>query len=180
MADPSRRVAVRYMRAWNSSTIMAQEDLSLPGAPPPMGADYPDVFSAINWLMVLAAPPLFCTLVRVPVRQHVAKLIDIYAAYAARGDLLMDYPELEPQRHEQRIAAVERLRPLLVSWMPPDLPAEITEAARDVLRAEGVASPEGGWSALQNDGSDPLDDVLSWPEGTPVVVRALRAADETG
>lgn len=175
MNDPNRRLAVRFMRAWNGSTIMDQLDLSPPGAPPPMGADYPDVFSAINWMMVLAAPALFRTLGRVPVREHVAKLVDVYAAYVARGDTLMGPPELEPQRHEQRLAAVERLRPLLVAWAPPDLPAEITEAAREVLRAEGIAEPAGGWSALENEGPDPLHDVLSWPEGIPLITRGLQA-----
>jgi hypothetical protein len=175
MDDPNRRLLVRYMRGWNSATIMAQDDLSPPGAPPPRGADVPDVQACIIWLMVLAAPPLFRTLGRVPVREHVAKLVDVYAAYAARGDLYTDYPELEPQRHEQRIAAIQRLRPLLVAWAPPDLPAEITNAAVGVLDAEGIASPAGGWAALQNDGLDPLEDVLSWPEGIPVVVRALRS-----
>jgi hypothetical protein len=172
-------LVVRFMRPWNGSIIMAQEDRSPPGSPPPRGADFANVMGAINWMMVLAAPPLFRSLGRVPTREHVSALVDVYVAYAARGDTYTGAPEVERNHHE-RIEAAARLRALLETWAPPELPEEITAAARDVLRAEGMAPPAGGWAALQNEGSDPLEDVLMWPEGIPVALRSCDRDAESG
>lgn len=121
-----------------------------------------------NWLDVLAKPHEYRALQR-PVDAAVVNvllcLLDVWIAYVDRGDwYLYDPPE------EDRAAPARKLRALLEAWTPPELPAEITEAARALLDAEGEKKrrlKEGGtWDdASVGDPTRTVDSYLLWPEG---------------
>src|SRR3954468_23196544 len=89
-----------------------------------------------EWLGVLAKPQEYRALQRpvdAAVKAVLLCLLDVWIAYVDRGDW---YLYGEPSE-EDRPALARRLRALLEAWTPPELPAEITEAARAVLDAEG-------------------------------------------
>lgn len=144
--------------------------LGTEGHPGSLYSDFSDVLNTKYWLMVLAAPSLHRTMERVAVPDHLARLIDVYVAYAERGTRYFR-GEFEPVPREQRVPLARKLQALLLDWTPPDLPPEITEAARDLLHAEGMAPPDGGWDALQISGPDPVEDILLWPEGVPALLK---------
>src|SRR4051794_19816041 len=106
----------------------------------PVLTDYADVVNTTHWFMVLAAPPLYRTLGRTPIREHLLRLMDIYIAYVER-DGRYSRAEHEPVPYERRGSLSAKLRALLETWTPPELPREITEAARELLFAEGMAGP---------------------------------------
>lgn len=144
--------------------------LGTEGYPGSLYSDFSDVVNTKYWLMVLAAPPLYRTIERVAVPDHLVRLIDVYISYAERGTRYSK-AEFDPVPREQRVPLARKLQALLLDWTPPDLPPEITEAARDLLHAEGLAPPDGGWDALENSGPEPVEDVLLWPEGVPALLR---------
>ncbi|MFS8065543.1 MAG: hypothetical protein ACMG6S_04140 [Byssovorax sp.] len=148
--------------------------LGTEGHPGSLYSDFSDVMNTKFWLMVLAAPPLYRTMERVAVPDHLARLIDVFISYAERGTRYSK-AEFEPVPREQRVPLARKLQALLLDWTPPDLPPEITEAARDLLHAEGLAPPDGGWDALQISGPDPVEDILLWPEGVPALLRDQKA-----
>jgi hypothetical protein len=136
----------------------------------PILSDYADVINTTHWLMVLASPSLYRTLDRMPTREHLVLLMDIYLAYVGHDGRYSD-AEHKPVPYKQREALAARLRALLETWTPPDLPLEITEVARELLYAEGRVAPNGGWDSLTITGPDRLEDVLLWPEGIPALLR---------
>jgi hypothetical protein len=136
----------------------------------PVFTDASDVINTTFWLGVLASPPLYRTLGRTPIREHLLHLMDIYIAYAAR-DGRYGPVEHQPVPYERRVPLAARLRALLETWTPPELSREITEAARDLLFAEGHTAPDGDWDKLTITGPDPLEDILLWPEGIPALLR---------
>jgi len=119
------------------------------------------------WLGVLARPHSYRALQRpvdAAVKAVLLCLLDVWIAYVDRGDWYYEGPP-----EEDRPALARRLRALLEAWTPPELPAEITEAARAVLVAEGLE--EGGtWDdASVVDPTDMIDSYLLWPEGLAAV-----------
>jgi hypothetical protein len=125
------------------------------------------------WLDVLAKPHEYRALQRpvdAAVKAVLLCLLDVWIAYVDRGDwyLYGDPPE------EDRPALARKLRALLEAWTPPDLPAEITEAARALLDAEGEKKrrrEEGGtWDDVRVvDPTETIDSYLLWPEGLAAV-----------
>ena len=131
--------------------------------------DWADVFNVLQWLLVLASPPLYRTMKRRAEAAHLIRLLDVYITYAERGSRYLD-ESFAPVPYEQRLPLAQQLRTLLGAWTPPDLPSEITEAARALLHAEGQSPPEGGWDALEITGAEPVEDILLWPEGVPALL----------
>jgi hypothetical protein len=171
-------VQLIYGDSWNNASIAAFRVLPSRTGALPQGADHGDLHAIIMWLMVLASPPLFRTLRRMPDRDHLLHLLDTFVAYAARNDHVV-HVKWSPRRwvrHSEREALARKLREILATWTPPELPQEITDTARELVEAEGMRPPEGGWDNLEHDKPYPLEDVLSWPEGIPVVLRALQGA----
>lgn len=134
----------------------------------------PDIAGVINtthWIMVLASPPLYRTMKREAEPAHLVRLVDVWIAYAERGDVY-HHADFAPVPYEQRVPLARRLRALLAEWRPPELPSEITEVARAVLHAEGMKPPQkDGWDATAIDPEYPLEDILLWPEGIPALLR---------
>ena len=139
-------------------------------------SDFSDVLNTWYWILVLAAPPLYGTIKRVVEPAHLVRLMDVYIAYTLRGTQYLK-PNFTSVLWEQRASLARKLRALLADWTPPGLPAEITEAARDLLHAEGHLPPEGGWDALRDSGPEPTEDILLWPEGIPAMIE--RTGDDS-
>jgi hypothetical protein len=128
-----------------------------------------------NWLGVLAKPHEYRAIQRpvdAAVKAVLLCLLDVWIAYVDRGDWYLDDPS-----GEDRPALARKLRALLEAWTPPDLPPEITEAARTVLDAEGVTKhwreKAGTW-----DDDRTVDSYLLWPEGLAAVWPKRGATDE--
>jgi len=127
-----------------------------------------------NWLMVLAAPHIYRALPQPVEPSFLVRLLDIWIAYVDRGDHYLSANAPAPDRP----ALARKLRDLIDAWTPPELPAEITEAARAVLRAEGNEKPPLGaatwddFNFLDND----FDDTLAWPE-TDVMLKEATAEE---
>lgn len=140
--------------------------------------DTADIINFSIWLGVLAAPHLFRSIGRTVDPVHLAGLLDVWIAYVDRGDRYQQ-AMFSPVPYEQRPELARRLRGLVAAWRPPELPTEITEAARALLHAEGLKSPQGaGWDELTFELEDErVEDILLWPEGVP---RLLRQAKERG
>jgi hypothetical protein len=164
---PARRPELTMFSFWNGWSILATADGTR--------SNVADVFNTIHWLQVLASPHLYSLLRRTPPREHLQHLLDVYLAYVARGDWYRRAAHRETFA-AQRATLAPRLRALMETWTPSELPPEITDAARALLDAEGVEQPAGGWDAFVSRAAEPLDDVLLWPEGIPLVQRALAAA----
>jgi hypothetical protein len=137
----------------------------------PVLDDFADVANCIMWLQTLAVPRIFRGMTRRPPREHLVRLVDIFIAYV-RHDGRYPTPDFEPVPYETREPLALKLRELLEAWTPPDLPAEVTEAARALLYAEGM-NPAGGWDSLSDPDFRPEEHLL-WPEGVP----ALMARDQ--
>jgi hypothetical protein len=126
------------------------------------------ILATESWLDVLARPHDYRALQRpvdAAVKAVLLCLLDVWIAYVDRGDwYLGDPPE------EGRPALARKLRALLEVWTPPELPAEITEAARALLDAEGQKQWRRDGDGTREDASvgDPtetIDSCLLWPEG---------------
>jgi hypothetical protein len=135
-----------------------------------MPVDTAEIVNFSLWLAVLAAPHLYDTIRRPVDVVHLVRLLDVWIAYVDRGDHYQA-PMFEPVPYAQRPGLARALRGLLAAWTPPVLPAEITAAARALLHAEGLRSPQGSWDAfiLDADGG-PAEDMLPWPEGVPMLL----------
>lgn len=88
-------------------------------------------------------------------------MIDAFLAYVRRGDRNTT-PTFEPVPYELREARAIHLRNLLETWTPPNLSAEIVQAARQLLEAEG-SRPSEGWDNIALP-SGKMDDYLLWPK----------------
>jgi hypothetical protein len=164
---PTSRPELTMFCFWNGWSILATEDGTR--------SEVADVFNMIHWLHVLASSRLYGLLQRAPSREHLLSLLDIYLAYVARNDWYRR--AIDQETHAApRAALASRLRARMETWTPPELPPEIADIAGRLLEAEGVEPPRGGWDAFVNTAVEPLDDVLLWPEGIPLVVRRLDVA----
>ena len=133
----------------------------------PVLDDFTDVANCIMWIEILAVPRIFRGMTRMPPREHLLRLIDIYIAYV-RHDGRYAGGDFEPVPYETREPLALKLRELLEAWTPPELPAEITETARALLYAEGM-SPPGGWDNVPDPDMRP-EEFLLWPEGVPALM----------
>lgn len=146
------------------------EALGLRSNERPILADYSDVVNTIQWLMVLSSTPLYRSLGRTPIPAHLVALMDIYLEYVAH-DGRYRKAEFEGVPYERRGPLAEKLRALLATWTPPELPDTVKEAARELLYAEGLLGPEGDWDNLMIEDPVPVEDMLLWPEGVPALLR---------
>jgi len=136
--------------------------------------DFADVLNTLHWVMVLASPPRYQSMRRVADPEHLVRLLDILIAYVDRDARYLQ-AEFEPVPYAQRGRLARDLRASIAGWTPPDLPPEMTEIARELLHAEGLSAPEGGWDALSVARPEPVEDLLLWPEGIPALLRATQA-----
>ncbi len=95
--------------------------------------DVSAIFCADAWVAVLAAPHLYRGLTRPAEPDVIVKLLDVWIARADRRDLESD----KQFGYHFDGEAARRLRAMVAAWTPPELPAEVTEAARALVRATG-------------------------------------------
>jgi hypothetical protein len=135
----------------------------------PVFADWADVGNCVMWLEMFAAPHLFHGMRRMPPREHLLGIMDIYLAYVRHDGRYME-PQFEPVPYERREPLAKKLRALLENWMPPIISQDIIETARALLYAEGVDPPEG-WEHVCPPDFRP-EEHLRWPEGIPALCKA--------
>ncbi|XXX81382.1 hypothetical protein WMF30_21725 [Sorangium sp. So ce134] len=134
--------------------------------------DTTDVINIIYWLSAFAAPRVYRTFSRVPPREHILRLLDVYTTYVTRGAHHMA-PQFQPVHYERRLPLAVRLRELFESWAPPELPQEVIEISRALMEHEGIKPPACGWDAYEDpeEGGIKLEDALLWPEGVPAILK---------
>ncbi|WP_437637697.1 hypothetical protein [Sorangium sp. So ce854] len=106
------------------------------------------VAGAVNIAGALASPRSWAKATSWPSREHLVEHMDeLLSAFGAELD-------------QQRFAApARRLRALLSAWEPgPEIPADVSEAARDLLAALGIEAPPGGWDAPEGSPGGPSND----------------------
>lgn len=106
------------------------------------------VAGAVNIAGALASPRSWAKATSWPSREHLVEHVDeLLSAFGAELD-------------QQRFAApARRLRALLSAWEPgPEIPADVSEAARDLLAALGIEAPPGGWDAPEGSPGGPSND----------------------
>jgi hypothetical protein len=133
-------------------------------------SDMANAIHAKQWLICLAAPRVFSRMQRMPPREHLLRMVDLFLAYVRRGGPRPVDPDSPPVPYEQREPRVLELRALLETWSPPGLPMEIREAARAVLHADGEGEPPDGWDEVDDPTWRPEEQLL-WPEGVPAAMR---------
>jgi len=126
--------------------------------------------NAVQWIQILAIPRIFLSMKRVVPREHLLSMIDAFIAYAQSGERYAKADD-EPVPYEQREPFARKLRALVEQWSPPGLPADITETARELLRADGMLPPPGGWDSTP-DPDMPPEQYLLWPEGVPAFMKS--------
>ncbi len=132
----------------------------------PILSDWEDVIAAMIWLKVFAAPRIFGGLRRMPPREHILRMVDMYIAYVDHDGRYIE-AEFEPVPYERRKPLSARFRALIEQWSPPGLPREMIEVARELLHAEGSQPPPEGWDNYAGDpGDPPPEDCLLWPEAS--------------
>lgn len=166
-------IRVLFAIGWNGWEILVTEDVASSPERRSKYADVAEVTAAINWLRVLASPLLARSLRRRVDRENLIRLLDVYIAYAERGDWYRRSHDEDHERLVRRTPLGRELRRMIAGWSPPVIAPEITDAARALLAAEYVDSPPAGWDAFSNETEIPLEDVLMWPEGIPRALRAL-------
>jgi hypothetical protein len=140
-------------------------------------SDMVNTIHAVQWLTCLAAPRVFLRMKRMPSREHLLRMVDLFLARVRRGGPKGVDPDSPPVPYEQREPLALKLRALLETWSPPGLPAAISEAARAVLHADGQREPPGGWDEADDPTWRPEEELL-WPEGVPAAMR--RKGPSTG
>lgn len=106
-----------------------------------------------EWLQVLSRPAVFHALSRLPTRAHLLTLLDAYRSYG----------QFRAPETPVILPALARMEEHLSVWSPPDLPAEIVEAARALIVADGFYA-EFKWDkgpTLEH--GRPLESLLVWP-----------------
>jgi hypothetical protein len=146
-----------------------------------MLSDFAIAAHCFQWLSVLANPKVFLGMSRMPSREHLLRIVDMYLAYVRRGERLPE-PQFTPVPYEQREPLTLRLRALLETWSPPELSAEITDTARAVLHADGIKEPDEGWDNAY-DSDIKMEDHLIWPENVSAWMETMqkrRKSDREG
>ncbi|WP_437640386.1 hypothetical protein [Sorangium sp. So ce854] len=134
--------------------------------------DSTDVLNMTYWLSAFAAPRIYRTFSRVPPREHILRLLDVYISYVKK-DAHYAEPQFQPVHYERRLPLAIRLRELFASWAPPELPQEVVEISRALMEHEGIKPPACGWDAYEDpeEGGIKLEDALLWPEGVPAILK---------
>ncbi|WP_438009063.1 hypothetical protein WME89_10380 [Sorangium sp. So ce321] len=103
---------------------------------------------AVNVAELLASPSLWAKATPWPSREHLVEHVDqLLSAFGA---------ELAQQKFA---APARRLRALLSAWEPgPHVPADVSEAARDLLAALGIEEPPNGRDAPEGPPEGPSND----------------------
>jgi hypothetical protein len=135
--------------------------------------DTPAILYMESWLDVLAAPRRYRMLTRPADPDVLLKLLDIWIARAERSD-----PEGERLfGHRFDAESARALRAPVAAWKSHDLPAEVTEAARGLLRSMGKETAPGGvaWDDYTFEDRDgrTLDSYLIWSEGLDEIVQRM-------
>ncbi|WP_437912595.1 hypothetical protein WME73_36750 [Sorangium sp. So ce302] len=103
---------------------------------------------AVNVAELLASPSLWAKATSWPSREHLVEHMDqLLSAFGTELD-------------QQKFAApARRLRAQLSAWEPgPEIPADISKAARELLAALGIEEPPGGWDAPEGPLEGPSND----------------------
>ncbi|WP_437757884.1 hypothetical protein [Sorangium sp. So ce1389] len=106
------------------------------------------VAGVVNLAEALALPRAWARATSWPSREHLVEHVDqLLSPFGAELD-------------QQRFAApARRLRALLSAWEPgPEIPADVSEAARDLLAALGIEEPPGGWDGPERPPEGPSND----------------------
>src|SRR4051812_21252349 len=106
-----------------------------------------------DWLQVLARPAVFRALTRQPSRAHLLALLDAYRPFA----------QSPTNGSPALLELTERMRVHLSDWSPPDLPAEVVEAARALLHADGCYALLDWEKGPDLDPQQKVDDLVVWP-----------------
>ncbi|WP_437946274.1 hypothetical protein WME98_36340 [Sorangium sp. So ce296] len=134
--------------------------------------DETDVINVTYWLSAFAAPRIYQTFSRVPPREHILRLLDVYLSYVKKGAHYAA-PQFRPVHYERRLPLATRLRELFEQWTQPELPQEIVDISRALIEHEGIKAPACGWDAYEDPeaGGIKLEDSLLWPEGVPAILK---------
>src|SRR5262245_15086936 len=62
---------------------------------------------------------------------------------------------------------MERMRVLLSGWSPPDLPAEVVDVARALIRADGCYAVQDWDKGPNLDPGESIDKIVVWPPWEP-------------
>ncbi|AUX30409.1 MULTISPECIES: hypothetical protein [Sorangium] len=131
-----------------------------------------DVINVTYWLWAFASPRVYSRFSRVPPRDHVLRLLDIYISYVEKGGRVAT-PQFQPVHYERRLPLAMRLRELLEQWTQPELPQEIVDISRALIENEGIKAPACGWDAYEDPEARGIkyEDSLLWPEGVPAILK---------
>lgn len=115
-----------------------------------------------NLVAYIASPRLVAKAQQVPSREHLLEHTDAYLAVIAAAKQSPDDPG------NQGLMAAEpharKLRDLFEQWEPsPEVPAEITQAARAMLAAAGIPEPPGGWEQFEGWPEEPSTEAAAPP-----------------
>jgi hypothetical protein len=106
-----------------------------------------------RWLQVLARPAVFHALSHLPTREHLLTLLDAYRSYAQFRE--PETPAILP--------ALAQMEEHMSSWSPPDLPAEIVDAARALIVADGFYAEFKWEKGPDLEPGRTLESTLVWP-----------------
>ena len=115
-----------------------------------------------EWLQVLARPAVFGMLARAPSAEHLLDLLEAYRPFA----------EARAKDPETTLTELARLREQLRLWVSPDLPAEIVDIARALLRADGCYTVLDWEMVPRLDDGQKVDDLVVWPPWEPMPTKA--------
>jgi hypothetical protein len=135
-----------------------------------MDVDALAILYAESWVEELAAPRRYRILQRQADPEVILKLLDVWIARADRADPLSE----KLFGHPFDAGAARVLRASVTAWKSPDLPAEVTEAARALLRSMGEKTAPGGvaWDDYTFEDRDgrTLDSYLVWSDGIDAIL----------
>jgi hypothetical protein len=152
-------------RIWGCVPIPSSRQIEDTGVDAsPAEEDYADIFHFQQWLQTLACPRMLQAMRRMPTQEHLLTMLDAYLPYAKSERRLkyggkIWYPD--PQKREAR--ALE-LRAAIQRWSSKAISREITQAARALLREDGIIESDEEWDAYMAEDKRPLEDSLIWPE----------------
>lgn len=136
----------------------------------PIGYDHFVVHCFRDWLRVLASPRILQAMRRMPTREHLLRMLDGFLPYARTTLQRARSDDWQPDPKKREARALE-LRAALERWTSPEIPQEITQAARALLHADDIDDVEEGWEENEFQLEFPPDDYLLWPEGIPIKLR---------
>ncbi|MEP7122180.1 MAG: hypothetical protein ABJE95_14770 [Byssovorax sp.] len=115
-----------------------------------------------EWLQILARPVVYRMLTRTPTSEHLLKLLEAYRPFA----------ETRARDAEATRLELSRLTEQLRDWASPDLPVEIVDTARRLLRADGLYAILDWEMVPRLDPGQAMDDLVIWPPWEPTRPKA--------